>query len=117
MQRLLPVGGGRPDPGRRRRRPKLRTLPGIGDVATLKHKKNGECIYLARGGCSIRERRPIMCRVFDCRGFYLGRTRAERQALAKGNPLCRTILNAGHQRLKTLDASEFAKVPTPSQGM
>lgn len=87
------------------------TLPGIGDVAFLKHQKNGCCVYLGRDGCTIRDRRPIMCRVFDCRGFYLGRDRAGRQALAKGNPLVRAILNAGHQRLKTLDASEFNKVP------
>lgn len=33
----------------------------------LAHKSNGDCIYLAEGGCSIHSRRPRMCREMDCR--------------------------------------------------
>lgn len=33
----------------------------------LKHKPNGDCIYLDRDrGCSIHDRRPVVCREFDC---------------------------------------------------
>jgi len=34
----------------------------------LKHKDNGDCIYLDRAtGCTIHERRPVVCRELDCR--------------------------------------------------
>lgn len=33
----------------------------------LRHKLNGECVYLRSYGCSIHERAPVMCRIFDCR--------------------------------------------------
>lgn len=38
----------------------------------LKHKPNGECIYLTPVGCSIHDRVPKVCRTFDCRfmGFF-----------------------------------------------
>lgn len=85
-------------------------VPGIGPYAYLKHKKNGECIYLDAGGCSIRERRPHMCRIFDCRAFYLSKTRAERRKLAAGNPLARVIFAAGRERLDSLDRSEIARI-------
>ena len=36
----------------------------------LRHKKNGDCIYLERGkGCTIWHRRPVVCRELDCRLF------------------------------------------------
>lgn len=34
----------------------------------LQHKPNGDCIYLDREkGCTIHERRPVVCRELDCR--------------------------------------------------
>lgn len=37
----------------------------------LRHKPNGDCNHLVREGtggyCSIWDRRPVMCREFDCR--------------------------------------------------
>lgn len=34
----------------------------------LKHKSNGDCIYLDRNnGCTIHDRRPVVCRELDCR--------------------------------------------------
>lgn len=37
----------------------------------LQKRIDGSCVYLAKDGCSIYERQPTMCRVFDCRGYYL----------------------------------------------
>lgn len=34
----------------------------------LKHKPNRDCIYLD-GGCTIHERRPVICREMDCRSL------------------------------------------------
>lgn len=37
----------------------------------LKHQDNGDCIYLDREkGCTIHDRRPLMCREMDCRVFF-----------------------------------------------
>jgi Fe-S-cluster containining protein len=54
--------------------------PHLGDVAQdyttyfdgqnfiLEHKKNRDCIYLDRSkGCTIYDRRPVVCRGLDCR--------------------------------------------------
>lgn len=36
----------------------------------LKHKPNGDCIYLERGrGCTNWENRPTICRELDCRAL------------------------------------------------
>jgi Fe-S-cluster containining protein len=36
--------------------------------AHLKHRPNGDCLYLDRKrGCTIHDRRPLMCRAYDCR--------------------------------------------------
>jgi hypothetical protein len=39
------------------------------NVAWLKHKENGECIYLAEQGCSLfgKPSRPAICVELDCR--------------------------------------------------
>lgn len=41
------------------------------EVYALQRKSDGDaCIYLgAMGGCTIHERRPAICRSFDCRKF------------------------------------------------
>lgn len=33
----------------------------------LKHQENGDCIYLQDGKCSVYEKRPLVCRQYDCR--------------------------------------------------
>ncbi len=38
-----------------------------GDV--LKRKADGSCHYLGEQGCTIYERRPVVCRAFDCRSY------------------------------------------------
>ena len=37
---------------------------------TLPQKDNQECAYLSKkNGCEIYEKRPTMCRIFDCRDY------------------------------------------------
>lgn len=63
----------------------------------LKRKPEGGCIYLERGvGCTIHDRRPTICREFDCRGFVrmLGVLNALKGA-ADGND----VIRAGLARL------------------
>lgn len=33
----------------------------------IAHNAKGDCVYLTDTGCSIHDRKPIMCREFDCR--------------------------------------------------
>ena len=52
----------------------------------LKHKDNGDCIYLSETGCTIHGRHTAICRAFDCRRFYLNMQslpRAERRRQLK----------------------------------
>ncbi len=35
----------------------------------LATQKNGDCVYLFEGGCSIYEDRPQACQDFDCREY------------------------------------------------
>jgi Fe-S-cluster containining protein len=37
----------------------------------LAHKPNGDCLYLGPQGCTIHAWRPSLCRIFDCRLYYL----------------------------------------------
>ena len=45
--------------------------PYIRGALMLAHKPNGECVYLAEGGCSIHDRAPSLCRSADCRSLAL----------------------------------------------
>ena len=37
----------------------------------LRHKPNGDCVYLGENGCTIYADRPYICRIFDCREAYM----------------------------------------------
>lgn len=37
----------------------------------LAMKENGNCYYLGETGCTIYDKRPRVCRAFDCRMLYL----------------------------------------------
>jgi hypothetical protein len=45
----------------------------------LKHKPNGDCIYLGDEGCTIHDRAPVLCRVYDCREQYRTYNREQRR--------------------------------------
>ena len=77
-----------------------------GNVSTLKHKPNGDCIYLDATGCSIHGRAPMICRTFDCRRWYQSHTREVRRNMISHRPATRHVFNAGRDRLHTLDATE-----------
>jgi hypothetical protein len=79
----------------------IRDLPGVGSGPVLK-KVDGHCVYLVDGKCSIWHRAPAICRIFDCRRFYLSHPRAERRRLVKLGALSRDVLDAGKARLHTL---------------
>jgi len=69
--------------------------------ARLQFQPNGDCVYLDREkGCTIYDRRPMMCRVFDCRAFarnHAIKPRAERRRLAKMGIFDDEILRRGRE--------------------
>lgn len=71
----------------------------------LKHKPNGDCVYLGDNGCAIYGRAPAMCKVFDCRRAYkdfMQLPRNERRTLIAKKALDPAVLDAGKQRMETL---------------
>ena len=69
-------------------------------VQVLRHKENGDCIYLGKRGCKIYDRRPQVCRSFDCRKFALGAMRGIGSMLeVRKDP---DVIRAGMERMNTL---------------
>jgi Fe-S-cluster containining protein len=75
-------------------------------VFLLTTTKSGACVYLGASGCTIYERRPLLCRSFDCRKHYLILPRQDRDNLVRLNLSSRAVFNAGRARVKTLSAAE-----------
>jgi Fe-S-cluster containining protein len=70
-------------------------------AAQVLQKPNGDCIYLDETGCTIYERRPAICRVFDCRKFALKFDRPERRRLSK-EPHTKAVIQRGMELKDTL---------------
>lgn len=75
----------------------------------LKHKPNGDCVYLGPDGCTIHERAPAICREFDCRRFYLRLSRPERRRGVREGYLSKEVLDAAKARLDTLPERQKEK--------
>jgi uncharacterized protein len=91
-------------------------LPGQEPLAVLKHRPNGDCVYLDESGCTIHGHAPMICRTFDCRHWCRGHTRAERRKMIAGSPLTRHVFNAGRDRLHTLDEPWAPTPPAAPNG-
>jgi Fe-S-cluster containining protein len=74
------------------------TLP-EGRGAVVKKGADGNCIYLGPDGCTIHDRAPAICRIFDCRRWFLSKTRNERRALVKSGMADADVFEAGRKRL------------------
>ena len=72
----------------------------IGDVFALKNKANGDCIYLGESGCTIHDRRPLVCRAYDCRDNYLTTPRHKRRRMIAEGLASKAIFNRGRELLK-----------------
>lgn len=75
-------------------------------VFVLAADQSGACVYLSERGCTIYERRPFLCRSFDCREHYLMLPREDRDNLVKIGLASRAVFNAGRARVKTLSRDE-----------
>ena len=73
----------------------------VAGVRVLKTAANGDCIHLGSNGCTIYERRPQVCRVYDCRKHFSILSAAEQKRFAAS-----ALGVAARQRLATLDADD-----------
>jgi Fe-S-cluster containining protein len=69
-------------------------------VAELSQHDNGDCVYLGDGGCTIYDRRPAVCRGFDCRRLFMSQSRDERRQWIKDKMVSRDVYAAARKRLK-----------------
>lgn len=75
--------------------------PLIGPALKLAQKPDGTCIYL-NGGCTIYDKRPRVCRAFDCRKFYgllMDAPEGERNLIIESGLIGKEVIEAGRSRL------------------
>ena len=79
----------------------------ISDLRVLNNKPNGECTHLGREGCTIYEKRPFICRTYDCRKHLESLAGRERLRFVNS-----AVGNEARKRLGTLDADDLADLPS-----
>jgi len=75
--------------------------PLLGPAERLAQNPDGTCIYLD-GGCSIYDKRPTVCKAFDCRKFYgllMDAPEDERNAVIESGLIGKDVIEAGRSRL------------------
>jgi Fe-S-cluster containining protein len=86
----------------------MENLAGVFKVV-LARRPNGDCIHLGKNGCEIYDKRPTVCRTFDCRRMIAGATKQERRELVALGVFSKRIMEAAKERLATfkpLDGEE-----------
>jgi Fe-S-cluster containining protein len=78
----------------------------IGDHRVLNNKPNGECTHLGPEGCTIYEKRPFVCRTYDCRKQFKILASSERRRFSNS-----ALGDEARKRLGTLDAGDLADLP------
>jgi hypothetical protein len=78
----------------------------------LAHKPNGDCIYLDRDkGCTIHNRRPAICREFDCRAMVRAIAARPYGLMARAQRMAGTdVCDRGRQLIR-LEAEYEAMMP------
>jgi len=52
-----------------------------GRVFEVLAQVDGRCVYVTASGCSIHRWAPMVCKVFDCAGLYVSKTRRQRRVM------------------------------------
>lgn len=73
--------------------------PYFADEFMLAHKKNGDCIYLEKYGCSIHSHKPQQCREMDCRLIAQKITYTQARKLSQKNQLKLPVWQKGKELL------------------
>ena len=86
-----------------------RTAPNQHAMVTLDRKPDGSCYALRNGRCTIWDKRPRVCRNFDCRKMFVLHSKAERRELVAKGYFKRAVLDAGKAQVGTLENAEEIK--------
>lgn len=86
-----------------------KSAPNRHAMVTLDRKPDGSCYALRNGRCTIWDKRPRVCRNFDCRKMYVLHTKAERRELVALGYFKREVIDAGKKRAGTLENAEEMK--------
>ena len=78
----------------------------IGGHRVLNNKPNGDCAHLGPEGCSIYEKRPFVCRTYDCRKHFKSLSGSERRRFSNS-----ALGDEARKRLASLDAQDLADLP------
>lgn len=76
---------------------------------TLKRQPNGDCVFLRNSKCTIYDKRPKVCRAFDCRRIFHSFTKEQRREAVKANVFPQEVFDAGRKRLSTMQLDELEK--------
>lgn len=66
----------------------------------LAHGPDGNCVYLKETGCSIHERAPYACRVFDCRQLFRQYDRSGRRRMIRQGFVSKETFVRGRELLE-----------------
>lgn len=69
-------------------------------VTILDRLPNGDCAYLGPAGCTIHDRAPYECRMYDCRRMFLDSDRAGRRLAVKSGKVDKRIFERGRELLE-----------------
>jgi Fe-S-cluster containining protein len=96
------------------------THPMTGELAhMLKHKPNGDCIYFGEvggvGRCTVYQRRPAICRSFDCGLSYAKLPREERRRLVRAGLASKAVFDQGRrvQERRARETGALGRSPRP----
>lgn len=79
------------------------------DAKALLQTATGDCIYLKDHGCSVYDHRPVICKAFDCRRYFLDfHTREERRRAMRNGTVDPAVIRAGAARQSSLKKGEVA---------
>ena len=73
----------------------------VNGILALAWNEDGDCIYVGPEGCTIHDRRPALCRGYDCRVEYQSLTRQQRRTDAIARPYQKAIYKAARGLLKS----------------
>jgi Fe-S-cluster containining protein len=70
-------------------------------VHMLEQRENGDCIYVGPFGCTIWDRRPTICREFDCRALVrrIDESKEFRRKVEKAGMVGTAVMRRGRELL------------------
>jgi Fe-S-cluster containining protein len=69
-------------------------------ITILDRLPNGDCFYLGEHGCTIHDRAPYECRMYDCRAMFRNSDRQGRKLAVKEGKVPKGIFERGRELIE-----------------